>query len=167
MNSLWSPWRSQYVGSSDEREKGECFLCRCAAQPEPTFDNLVVARFTSTMVVMNRYPYNAGHLLIAPYEHQGELTALSTLQSHELMDVLSLAVRVTQEVLKPQGCNVGANLGSVAGAGVPNHLHLHTVPRWLGDTNFMPTVADTKVMSQSMEDLWIKFREAFLRAHTE
>ncbi len=165
MNKLWSPWRSAYIASSEERDNGECFLCRCATATVPTVDSLLVARFEYTMVVMNRYPYNAGHLLVAPYEHQGELTALSRSQSNELMDVLKLSLRLTQEVLAPHGCNIGANLGRAAGAGVPNHLHLHTVPRWSGDTNFMPTVGDVKVVSESMADLWQKFRDAFECAH--
>lgn len=167
MNNLWSPWRSEYIASSVERDNGACFLCTCASAPVPTVDNLLVARFENTMVVMNRYPYNAGHLLVAPYAHEGDLTALNRAQAHELMDVLQLALRVTQDVLAPHGCNVGANLGRTAGAGVPNHLHLHTVPRWAGDTNFMPVVADMKVISTSMEQLWASFLDAFNAARLE
>lgn len=167
MNRLWSPWRSEYLASTEERDAGECFLCRCAAATELSADNLLVARYENTLVVMNRYPYNAGHLLIAPCVHEGELTLLSRTHAHELMDVLQLSLRITQEVLAPHGCNIGANLGRAAGAGVPNHLHLHTVPRWSGDTNFMPTVADVKVVSESMAELWKKFRDAFERASFE
>jgi len=167
MNRLWSPWRSEYIASTEERDAGECFLCKCASSTEFNTDNLVVAMYEHTFVVLNRYPYNAGHLLVAPREHQGDLIALRQEQAHELIDVLKLSLRITQDVLSPHGCNVGANLGRVAGAGVPNHLHLHTVPRWSGDTNFMPTIADTKVVSESMNELWQKFRDAFNGARIE
>lgn len=164
MQNLWSPWRSEYISSSDAREHASCFLCMCAAATEATVENLVVAQFKHTIVVMNRYPYNAGHLLIAPREHIGELDALQSDVAHEFMDVLQTAVRITREVLQPHGCNVGANLGRVAGAGVPDHLHMHVLPRWSGDTNFMPTIAETKVISESIAETWRRFNEAFASA---
>ena len=161
--NLWSPWRSQYVSSADETNAESCFRCPCAKE-EPSADNLVVAHFKNTMVVLNRYPYNAGHLLIAPHVHEGDLLALSDDVSHELMDVTRLTIKVVNEVLKPHAANVGANLGRHAGAGVPDHLHMHVVPRWNGDTNFMPTIAETKVVSDALEDLWQRFTDGF-KAH--
>lgn len=161
MDQLWSPWRSKYIASAAEQDADGCFLCRCAESTEMSLENLVVARFEHVFVVMNRYPYNAGHLLVAPKEHTGELSTLSTEVAHQMMEVTQLALRITETVMNPHGCNIGANLGRAAGAGVPDHLHMHTVPRWSGDTNFMPTIAETKMMSNSLEELWAKFRDAF------
>jgi len=110
---------------------------------------------------MNRFPYNAGHLLISPTIHHADLATLDPAIASSLMSVLQLSVRVTQRVLAPQGMNVGANLGRPAGAGVPDHLHFHTVPRWNGDTNFMPVLADVKVVSEDLPTTWARFAEAF------
>ncbi|NQW29248.1 MAG: HIT domain-containing protein [Ignavibacteria bacterium] len=162
MEQLWSPWRSDYIQSAHSDDAGSCFLCACAnSAVDETL--LVVADFENSFVVLNKFPYNAGHLLIAPKAHEPELTALSRDTAHELMTVLQLSLKVTQSVLKPHGCNVGANLGRAAGAGVPQHLHLHIVPRWNGDTNFMPTIGDVKVISESVHKLWKDFSEAFTR----
>lgn len=163
MEQLWSPWRSSYIRSADELNAEGCFLCNCAAVPEPNVDDLVVARFTHSVVVMNRFPYNAGHLLVAPIAHEGDLRALPAEVAHELMDVMQISIDVLEEVLHPHGCNVGANLGRHAGAGVPDHLHLHVVPRWSGDTNFMPVLADVKMISDSLEELWHQLSDAFAR----
>lgn len=165
MEQLWSPWRSTYIRSADERNAEGCFLCNCAAA-EPNVDDLVVAKFAHTVVVMNRFPYNAGHLLVAPIVHEGDIRALPAEVAHELMDVVRIAIDVLEEVLHPHGCNVGANLGRHAGAGVPDHLHIHVVPRWSGDTNFMPVLADVKMISDSLEELWQQIREGFLRRGT-
>ncbi len=167
MQQLWSPWRSTYIQSSDERNAEGCFLCACAAASEDTPDNLVVARFPSTIVVMNRFPYNAGHLLVAPKEHHGDLATLGTDQAHELIRVVQTSLRVIDHVMHPHGCNVGANLGRGAGAGVPDHLHIHAVPRWNGDTNFMPVLADVKVVSDDLVDQWQRFHDAFAESRGE
>lgn len=161
MDRLWSPWRSEYIGTADESNEQGCFLCACAALPEITFQTLVVARFEHCFVVMNRFPYNAGHLLIAPAIHHADLATLDPTIAASLMSVLQLSARVTQRVLAPHGLNVGANLGRAAGAGVPDHLHFHTVPRWNGDTNFMPALADVKVVSEELSSTWSRFAEAF------
>lgn len=166
MEQLWSPWRSTYIRSADERNAEGCFLCNCAAATEPNVDDLVVARYQHSVVVMNRFPYNAGHLLVAPIAHEGDLRALPPEVAHELMDVMQLSIDALDEVLQPHGCNVGANLGRHAGAGVPDHLHIHVVPRWSGDTNFMPVLADVKMISDSLEELWHQLRDAFARKGT-
>lgn len=160
MEQLWSPWRSQYIRRDDDVHDG-CFLCSAASVQEPTVDRLVVARFASTVVIMNRYPYNAGHLLVAPAVHHGDLATLDPIVAHELMDVTQSALRVVDNVLSPHGCNVGINLGIEAGAGVPDHLHMHIVPRWRGDTNFMPVLADVRMVSVRLEELWHSYVEAF------
>lgn len=164
MEQLWSPWRSAYInGAVSAAGNGhECFLCRCATE-QVGLDWLVVARFEHCYVVMNRYPYNAGHLLVAPYGHHGDLGTLDPAVAQEVMVVLQAAIRITGQVLGAHGCNVGANLGRAAGAGVPDHLHLHVVPRWAGDTNFMPVIADIKVISDQMAELHHRFAAAFTR----
>ena len=161
MDQLWSPWRSAYLQREHERDSQGCFLCACAADPQATEQNLVVARFEHTVVVMNRYPYNAGHLLVAPIAHQGDLATLDPVISAELMTTTQKALRVIASVLSPHGCNVGVNLGTDAGAGVPDHLHLHIVPRWRGDTNFMPVLADVRMVGTRLEDLWRSYVAAF------
>ncbi|MBU3741780.1 MAG: HIT domain-containing protein [Candidatus Kapabacteria bacterium] len=160
MEQLWSPWRSQYLQRGAEAHEA-CFLCTAASAQEPSIDMLVVARFASTMVVMNRYPYNAGHLLVAPVDHLGDLALLDRSIANELMETTQTALRVVHRVLSPHGCNVGINLGVDAGAGVPDHLHVHIVPRWRGDTNFMPVLADVRMVGTRLEELWHSYVEAF------
>jgi len=161
MEQLWSPWRSEYIGTADDRNASGCFLCDCASATENSRENLVVARFEHCFVVMNRYPYNAGHLLIAPYVHHEDLATLDPSVASNIMSVVQKTVAITQQVLSPHGINVGANLGRHAGAGIPDHLHFHTVPRWNGDTNFMPVLADVKVVSDDLFSTWERFVRAF------
>lgn len=164
MEQLWSPWRSSYIAASAERSADGCFLCAAANEDADDRSVLVVARFPSTIVVLNRYPYNAGHLLIAPTEHVAGLAEVSSDHAHELMDVTQTALRVLEQELHPHGVNVGANLGSAAGAGVPGHLHVHLVPRWNGDTNFMPVIGEVKVVSEQLDEMWKRFTTAFREA---
>ncbi|MBK6290202.1 MAG: HIT domain-containing protein [Ignavibacteria bacterium] len=161
MEQLWSPWRSSYIAASAERSASGCFLCAAAKEDADALSVLVVARFPSTIIVLNRYPYNAGHLLIAPSEHIADLTDVERNNAHELMDVTQMALRVLERELHPHGVNVGVNLGSAAGAGVPGHLHIHLVPRWNGDTNFMPVIGEVKVVSERLDEMWQRFTEAF------
>jgi ATP adenylyltransferase len=161
MQQLWSPWRSHYVGSP---EASECFLC-AATHSTIGVENLVVHRTTSTIVVMNRFPYNAGHLLVSPSEHCATIGELGAERMSELMMVVAQCIDVLTELLKPDGFNVGANLGRAAGAGVPGHLHMHVVPRWNGDTNFMATIDDVRVVSSSLETLYTSIFEAFQKLH--
>ena len=161
MDQMWSPWRSKYVENADDTNAEGCFLCRCANETELTQDNLVVARFDHCFVVLNRFPYNAGHLLIAPNEHVADLQGLSEDTTQSMMKATKTAMHVLDGIIHPHAYNFGANLGRSAGAGVPDHLHWHLVPRWNGDTNFMPTIAETKVMSHALEDLWDQFVKGF------
>ncbi|MGI9457111.1 MAG: HIT family protein, partial [Aeoliella sp.] len=135
-----------------------CFLCRAAAEyGDPDLarrENLVVEVTKHSLVVLNRYPYTNGHLLVAPLRHAGQLHELNSYEHLEAMEVLSRYTKTLSEVIKAKGFNVGLNLGQVAGAGVPGHLHWHLVPRWPGDNNFMPTLAGTRIISQSLEALW-------------
>ena len=161
MDRLWSPWRSVYVEGATEAPESECFLCTCARVTVPSVDSLVVARFEHCYVVLNRFPYNAGHLLIAPNDHVGELQALAPATTHDMMAATQQSINVLNRVISPHGFNFGANLGRAAGAGVPDHIHWHLVPRWDGDTNFMPSVGETKVMSHALESLWSEIAAEF------
>lgn len=163
MEQLWSPWRSAYVSDEHRRASSDCFLCSASETDADDAEWLVVARFASTIVVLNRYPYNAGHVLIAPHVHEGNLVQLSDSQAHELMSVTRLVVKALETELRPHGVNIGINMGSAAGAGVPGHLHMHCVPRWDGDTNFMPVLADTKVISELLPEMRVRMAEAIAR----
>jgi ATP adenylyltransferase len=132
----------------------ECFLCRIIRDgPQQDAPNLVVHRGERCLLLMNRYPYNGGHLLVAPYRHAGVLAALSAEERAEMLETACLAERLLAAVANPQGFNLGINQGSAAGAGLQDHLHLHVVPRWEGDTNFMPVVGSVRVMPQALEEM--------------
>ena len=154
---LWAPWRLAYVQSTDpvDKPKHDCFLCHYRdCEPAADAENLVVLRGEHCFVVLNRFPYNNGHLLIAPREHKADLRDLSDTELLESNHLLQKMVGVIEQEMNPDGFNVGLNLGRVAGAGLPGHLHWHIVPRWNGDTNFMPVLGDTKVIPQSLEALY-------------
>ncbi len=174
---IWAPWRIGYIASGDKIGSGDqssvtqimpntwqpgadhgCFLCRAAGEYSDTGaanrQNLVVARDEQSVTLLNRYPYNNGHLLVATLRHVADLSDLTKAEHLAVMAALSHFTKVLRELISTEGFNVGLNLGRIAGAGVPGHLHWHLVPRWSGDNNFMPTVASTRVISQSLEDLW-------------
>jgi ATP adenylyltransferase len=151
---LWAPWRLSYIKSDrrDETQAG-CFLCRYRDEARDEANHVVV-RGPHSFVVLNRFPYNNGHLLVAPLAHQGTLDELTDDELLDGMRQLQRMLDLLGRVLTPDGFNVGLNLGRVAGAGLPGHLHWHVVPRWNGDTNFMPVLAETKVISQSLDALF-------------
>jgi len=157
MKHLFSPWRSAYI--SQKQPKG-CFLCRSARQTDDAA-NLILYRGPKVFVIMNRYPYNNGHLMIAPYRHVADITRLQPAESRELFARLQLAVSILRKELKPDAFNIGMNLGRVAGAGLVGHVHLHIVPRWNGDTNFMPVSADTRVISEALAATWERLARLF------
>jgi ATP adenylyltransferase len=162
---LWAPWRLPYIlgdkaaspaASPQDLLDGadaECFLCQSAASDDD-HQRLVVQRGVHTFTLLNRYPYNNGHLLVAPKQHLARLDQLNSEVQLELVQVITQMVGALERALHPQGFNVGLNLGQAAGAGVPGHLHWHIVPRWIGDTNFMPTIAGVHTIPQSLEALW-------------
>jgi ATP adenylyltransferase len=158
VDNLWAPWRLSYVATPKDKPPttgDDCFICRgVAADPADDRANLVVHRTTLSAVFLNRFPYNNGHLLVCPLTHKGRLDELTVDELLDLQLVLRRMTGVLQKRINPDGFNVGLNLGRAAGAGVPGHLHWHIVPRWNGDTNFMPVVGDTKVISQSLEALY-------------
>ena len=157
---LWAPWRMAYIENFKQEGEaaGGCFLCRYRDEASLDAQNLVVARGETSFVVMNRFPYNNGHLLVAPLAHKGRLDELTDDEllgcQHQLREMAELCGRV----MKPDGFNIGLNLGRAAGAGLPGHLHWHLVPRWSGDTNFMTVVDDVRVISQSLQSLYAALR---------
>lgn len=160
MKRLWAPWRGEYIRSAAaECDKGrqQCLFCRLRDEKEDE-KNLVLARGRGAFVVMNRYPYNNGHLMVAPNRHVGDYEKLTVAEHAEIARLVKAALRALRLAMKPHGFNVGMNLGRVAGAGVADHVHVHVVPRWNGDTNFMPTLADTKVVSEHLRDTWRQLR---------
>ncbi len=160
MDRLWAPWRAQYIRDSPgpvESVSG-CFLCRGLAE-EDDRRNLLVWRGDHSMVVLNRFPYNNGHLLIAPLVHVGTLGELSGAHLTEPIEVIQRMVRVLDRMLRPQAYNIGLNQGKAAGAGLPGHLHWHVVPRWDGDTNFMPILGETKVIVESLLEFYDRLRD--------
>lgn len=150
IKNLWAPWRMKYIKELDD--PGDCFLCRYFNSPQDDADNFVLWRSQSSLVCLNRFPYTNGHLLIAPAAHKGDLAQLGQAEMLELMQMLAKAQQVLQRALNPQGFNVGMNLGRCAGAGLPDHLHFHIVPRWQGDTNFMAVTGDARVIPQNLAE---------------
>ena len=162
-NNLWAPWRIGYIRGITDKS-GECFLCRDVAHPENDDANLVLWRSPLSIVVLNRFPYNNGHLLVAPTRHVADLAEASDEELLDLMKWVRDAQRLLSVTISPHGFNVGINLGRCAGAGLPGHLHVHIVPRWNGDTNFMSVCSDVKVVSQSLAELLEQLRHT-ARAH--
>jgi ATP adenylyltransferase len=154
MDQLWAPWRLSYVAAPKAPDTADpCFICR-ALEQDADRDNLVVLRTLRTVVLLNRFPYNNGHLLVSPRSHKAGLDDLDADELLETQETLRRMVGLLDRVIRPDGYNVGLNLGAAAGAGLPGHLHWHVVPRWNGDTNFMPVLADTKVIVQSLDALY-------------
>lgn len=151
---LWAPWRLAYVAKDPNAPPDDgCFVCRGLAEADDR-KNQIVLRTPRSVVLLNRYPYNNGHLLVAPLGHVGRLDQLSADELLEINETVRRMVAVLERLMRPDGFNIGVNLGRAAGAGLPGHVHWHIVPRWDGDTNFMPVVADTKVISQSLAALY-------------
>lgn len=175
---LWAPWRLGYIKgqrpASDslpyvklpEGADPDCFLCRAGAGTADR-ENLVVARGEHTLVILNRFPYNNGHLLVASRRHCGRLEQLSDAVHLEAARTIARMVQVLEQSMNADGFNVGLNLGRVAGAGVPGHLHWHVVPRWAGDTNFMPVLGSVNVIPQSLDALWELLTEALAGTGSE
>jgi ATP adenylyltransferase len=154
MDQLWAPWRLSYVTTNKpDSEAGGCFICQGLAGNDDR-RNLIALRTPHSVVILNRYPYNNGHLLIAPRAHKGQPADLTPEETLDVQQTISRCIAALDELMQPHGYNVGLNLGRAAGAGLPGHLHWHVVPRWTGDTNFMPVFADVRVIVQSLEALY-------------
>lgn len=148
---IWAPWRLRYVSKASEQT--DCVFC---AKPDAGDDRagLIVHRGERCYVILNLYPYTSGHLMVAPFEHIGRLQDIEPATTAEMLDLAQRAMRQIEKVYSPEGFNLGVNQGRVAGAGVEGHIHLHVVPRWAGDNNYMPVLADTRVMPQSLEETY-------------
>jgi len=165
MENLYAPWRSTYASDTGEGKKekaseSSCIFCNQLKQNEDE-KNFILKRFDNTFVMLNKYPYNAGHLLVLPLKHFGTLNELSKVERTEIMEVINQSVDILSSTLKNDGLNVGLNLGKIAGAGIPSHLHFHVLPRWKGDTNFMPALAKTKVISFDIKKMYQALKKQF------
>lgn len=171
LEQLWAGWRHEYVSAATDverttgepgtRDGGGCVFCRLAGSGDPSEDNGVVWRGERTFVVLNAYPYASGHMLVLPLRHLGELPELTAEESAELWGATRLAAAALTAAYDPDGLNIGANLGRAAGAGIPGHLHLHALPRWSGDTNFMTSVGGLRVLPETMQSSWRRLCDAW------
>jgi len=157
---IWAPWRLSYVKDASKDIESECIFCAKPAEGDDEA-NLIVHRGERCFVILNKFPYTNGHLMVAPYEHTGALQELGAETIAEMMSLAQRAMSALESSYSPHGYNVGFNQGRVAGAGVEHHIHMHVVPRWGGDTNFMPVLGDTRVMNQTLEDSFETVRKAF------
>ena len=157
--NIHAPWRIEYIKSLGGEDEG-CFLCRARDQTNRDEENLLLWRTDNCLVVMNRFPYTAGHLLIAPAEHAGSLEDLPDEVLGEIMKLARDCQKLLACSIKAEGFNIGVNIGRCAGAGLPGHLHMHVVPRWSGDTNYMAVLGDVRIVQQSLRDLHRQLREA-------
>ena len=160
MDRLWSPWRMEYIEAARDSEPDGCVFCVLLEAGDPEGDR-ILARDELAWVTLAKYPYNPGHLLILPVRHTGDPEDLSDAEQSAIDRMLRRSLRALREASGPQGFNVGLNLGRVAGAGIPEHLHWHVVPRWGGDTNFMPVVGRTRVLPELLQETFLKLRPRF------
>ena len=164
LERLWAGWRTEYVSSAAEDVEGldACVFCRILGSGEPDERTYVLWRGERCAALLNAYPYTTGHLMVMPLRHVGDLEDLDADETAELWPAVTAAVRALKAAYRPEGLNVGINLGRPAGAGVPGHFHVHALPRWNGDTNFMTAVAETRVMPESLPATWEKLRAAWV-----
>ncbi len=165
MHYLFAPWRSKYAQDTgntktEKTTEKECVFCTMLKENNDK-KNLILRRFDHNFVMLNQFPYNAGHLLIMPLEHKAALYKVSKKARTELMELTNKSIEILHDVLKAQGINVGINFGKIAGAGIPSHFHLHVLPRWQGDTNFLPTLSNTKQISFDLNDMYKQLKPSF------
>jgi ATP adenylyltransferase len=156
MKSIWAPWRMEYIAGEKDARENKCFLC---IEPASDEASLVLARKQTAFVVMNRYPYANGHVMVVPVRHVGKIDGLSDGELLDMMGLVRLLSSVLRETVHAEGLNIGMNMGKPAGAGLEEHLHIHIVPRWVGDTNFMPVLGETKVISEHLYETYRKLKE--------
>lgn len=156
---IWAPWRFDYVQSADEANASGCIFCDFPKEDDDR-NRLILHRGERAFVILNAYPYTSGHLMVAPYRHGQDFTQLTDQELLEANQLVKSAIAWLTQVFTPDGFNIGVNLGRAAGAGIPQHIHWHVVPRWAGDTNFMTTVGDVRVIPQDLRTTWDKLRAA-------
>ncbi len=162
MDYLWSPWRYRYL--TEARPEQGCIFCNMAERRGGDRDDrqdLIVHRGLFNFVVLNRYPYTSGHLMVVPYAHTDRLTGITDEAAAELMQLVREAERHLQQTYKPNGLNIGMNMGESAGAGIAGHVHMHVLPRWVGDSNFMTTIGETRVLPEELDETWQRLSTAF------
>jgi len=159
---LWAPWRMEYIRAA---QSSDCFICQIIKETSDA-ENLILLRGEYTLLLMNRYPYNSGHLLVAPYRHIATFQELTLDEQQEISSFTQLALHALQSLMNPDGFNMGINQGAAAGAGLEDHLHQHIIPRWNGDTNFMPVVGQTRVIPQLLEEQYQQLKAA-IDKHTK
>ena len=160
MKRLFSPWRMKYIQNAKGNEKDGCIFCLAQAKQDNS-GNLVIARGKLSFALLNLFPYTSGHMMVAPLIHRANLDELDPDTRSEMMELVSQSIATLKVVYKPQAFNVGANIGEAAGAGVPGHVHLHIVPRWSGDTNFMSTVGEVRVLPETIDETYKRIKEAW------
>jgi ATP adenylyltransferase len=164
MERLWAIWRVAYIKIASKQEG--CIFCELPASKKDD-ENLILLRSKHAFLMLNRFPYNPGHLMIAPYRHLGDIEDLTQQEVLDIWEILKLSIKALKETMSPDGFNIGINVGRVAGAGFEGHVHVHIVPRWNGDTNFMPVVAETKVISESLESVYRELKGVIKRIREE
>ena len=158
MERLWAPWRMQYIGGD---QRPGCLFCRVIENPDDEDAKLVVWRAKGAIVLLNKFPYNPGHAMVAPIAHKASLEELDDAESADLIGAVRRTFTVLRSVMKPDGLNAGVNVGTAAGAGIPDHVHFHVVPRWNGDTNFMAMIDDVKIVNEALTQTAEKLKQAF------
>ena len=158
MDHIWSPWRMEYI-ENNNKEEG-CVFCIAQAMADSA-ENLIAYRGKLAYVILNRYPYTSGHLMVIPFTHKPDLEELDSETRAEMMELASRCTTILKNIYKPQGFNIGVNIGEAAGAGVLGHVHIHIVPRWRGDTNFMSSVGETRVLPEALEETYVRVKNAF------
>ncbi len=157
MDYLWSPWRYRYLAGQVKREG--CVFCNMVAEQNDEA-NLIVYRGQANFIVLNRFPYTSGHLMVVPYSHVSELSAIDDAAAGEMMTLVRRAEKRLREVYRPNGLNIGMNIGESAGAGIAAHIHMHVVPRWHGDANFMTTIGETRILPEELGVTWKRVHDA-------
>jgi ATP adenylyltransferase len=157
MRVLWTPWRMSYIEKLSSSSK-ECVFCKVIKERDDA-SNLVLYRSTYSFIILNRYPYNTGHLMIVPYKHTPTPLNLTPDEMKDMFSLLNMSIKALSEEYGPDGFNIGANIGRVAGAGIEEHFHLHVVPRWCGDTNFLPIITETKTLPESLDNTYKRLRK--------
>ena len=161
MERIWSPWRMAYIQAAKEQgEDGGCIFCDLPAEGDDV-RTMILARGELAFVIVNSFPYNPGHLMVAPFRHVGAFTSLEAAELADVDALVARSIRALEQEMEPHGYNLGMNLGRVAGAGIPDHVHWHLVPRWNGDTNFMPVVGQTRVLPELLEETYARLRSRF------
>ena len=159
MDRIWAPWRMEYISNVKPAGEKKCFLC---VDPDKDNESLVVGRKGAAFVIMNRFPYTNGHVMVVPVRHAGLVEELSDEESLDLMRLVRIMISIFKEEFKVDGVNVGINVGRAAGAGLEEHIHIHMVPRWFGDTNFMPVSGETRVISEHLNTSYEKLKRKFI-----